>query len=402
MLGARNTEKPYRVIQSLYTDCTFYRLLDLISGFLAKHYFVSGEEAEDNLRRNPAMKRWKASGIGHRASVIAYTSRSEATSPRSGSVMVARHVRREVNDGLSGLSDIPLEIRSRLDGVPNVLEIETHYWWDFLYNPVARNLAVHLTGARCRVFMMSLTDDIVLIKRNPLLTPDERFELIVSRMERPTYDADRPSRAAALIKTRARPVWDALTAPARRFLTTGITLFDTFEVLSQSLLDMSPASVALAKAFETTLAERILHPFRRWFHSSPALSGRPLADDKRNDQRRALARFLSDATAKPLEMGTLAFTLRLLVDNPGLSTQSVALGALNAYIHTLATPEYFLNRDALLADLNIITTRYRNGAAHTDLQPLSVVEEFMEFLLGSHGQTGALARLIAASEPSTT
>jgi hypothetical protein len=257
-----DSSKRYRVIQSLYTDCSFHRLLDLLSGFLAKHNFVSGEEAEDNLRRHPAMARWKERGIDHRAAVVAYTSRSEATSPRSGSVIAVRNVRREVNERLTRAAELPSEVLSRLDGIPNILEIETHVWWDFLYSPVARDIAAHLTSARCRVFMMSITDDIFVIKRNPLLSADERFELLASRVTQPVRDSDRPSRAASLLKARSPAVWAALTVQTRRFLTTGIALFDAFEVLSHSLLDMSPASVALAKAFETTLAERVLLPFK--------------------------------------------------------------------------------------------------------------------------------------------
>jgi hypothetical protein len=101
-------------------------------------------------------------------------------------------------------------------------------------------------------------------------------------------------------------------------------------------------------------------------------------------------------------MGTFGFTLRQLQENPALGTQSAALGGLNTYVRLLAAPNYFLRPDRLCATLTAITTRYRNGAAHTELQPLSVVEDFIGLLLGSSGQSGAMEQLVAASEPVRT
>ena len=51
--------KPYKIIQTIYVDAGFARLLDIISGYLSRFRWYVGEDREDSLLHETAQQRWK-------------------------------------------------------------------------------------------------------------------------------------------------------------------------------------------------------------------------------------------------------------------------------------------------------------------------------------------------------
>ena len=136
--------KQYRIVQTIYVDAGFSKLLNLVSGYLSKLGWYVGNEHEDSLYHKPAHTRWVEED--GKAVIIVYPTRASYSVIGSGILLRLLHVRCFIQEGTQTTSAIPYEIRSRLDNLPNVIEIEAHYKCHSDGGIFACLLAEHLTN----------------------------------------------------------------------------------------------------------------------------------------------------------------------------------------------------------------------------------------------------------------
>ena len=137
----------------IYVDAGFAQLLDLISGYLSKLGWYIGEDYEDSLSRQPAQQRWKEKKKEGSVLLVLYAARGHYSIIGSGIILRVLHVRRFIQEGTQPLCSIPKEIRSSLDHLPNIVEIEAHYLWEGDGHNLALLLAQYLTNHGYRACM---------------------------------------------------------------------------------------------------------------------------------------------------------------------------------------------------------------------------------------------------------
>ena len=120
---------PYKIVQTIYVDAGFSRLLDLISGYLCKLGWYVGDEREDSLSRKPALQRWEDTKQEGEVALVLYPARSFYSLTGYGILLRVLHLRCFIQEKTQSIFSIPHEIRLGLDHLPNTVEIEVHNLW---------------------------------------------------------------------------------------------------------------------------------------------------------------------------------------------------------------------------------------------------------------------------------
>ena len=169
------SRSPYELNQTIYVDAGYALLLDLINGFLARFNWYVGDDPEDCLDRIQAHKRWKEDKKEGCVSLTVYEGRSHCSIVGSGLGIRILHVRRFIQEGTRRVASIPSAIRSRLDHIPNLVEIDSHRFFRLDGNQLAFNLTQYLADRGYQSCMESPSgESVVYVKRSPLLTPQQR------------------------------------------------------------------------------------------------------------------------------------------------------------------------------------------------------------------------------------
>ena len=383
------SSQQYKIVQTIYVHAGFSKLLNRVSGYLSKGLWCVGDEREDSLIYKPAQKRWEEEE--GEAAIVIYPGRSSYSIIGSGILLRLRHLRRFIQEGTLSISSIPNEVRSHLDNLPNAVEIEVHFYWHGNGDLVALDLAKYLTDLGYPAYMESFYGELIRIKRNPLLSSEERIEHMADFL-----DHNRSKSVQALVQKRLSDVWSSVPSDAKKFLVTGIYLYENFEGARQILLDMSPISICLSKAVETVIAECILLPFRTWYNTHHQWSKKALTEDLKDKQLNRMANFVSRPESKTPELGTFLFFLGIIRNSKRRMKTSAVLQAFCEFAQELENPEFLLQKDDLTNALEIITTKYRNGAAHIEPQSFEVVHEFLIMLVGENKHSGFIQKLVQA------
>ena len=157
---------PYKIVQTIYVDAGFSRLLDLISGYLCKLRWYVGDDPEDSLSRKTALQRWEDTKQEGKVALVLYPTRSFYSITGSGILLRVLHLRRFIQEKAQSISSIPNEIRLGLDHLPNTVEIEVHNLWRVDGDNFATLLAHHLTDHGCQVCMKSISGELLWIEKN--------------------------------------------------------------------------------------------------------------------------------------------------------------------------------------------------------------------------------------------
>lgn len=388
------SSKYYKIVQTVYVDAGFSRLLNLVSGYLSKIGWHVGDEHEDSLDHKPAQARWEVED--GKAAIVVYPTRSSYSMIGSGILIRFFHLRRFIQKGTQSISSIPNEIRSRFDNLPNAVEIEAHYLWHGDGDILAFLLGQYLTDKGCPAFMESLSGELIRIKRNPLLSPEERVERMAGFLNMISRSRGGSKSVQTLMQKRLSDVWSLIPSEAKKFLVTGVYLYEDFESAKQILLDMSPVSISLSKAVETVIAECLLLPFRTWYRNHQHWSEKSLTTDLQDTQLNRMAKFISDPKSKTPELGTFLFFLNIIRNSKNRMKTSIILQAFCEFAQELKDSEFLMKENDFTEALEIITTKYRNGAAHVEPQSFEIVHEFLTMLVGKEGHSGFLQRLVRA------
>lgn len=395
------SRSPYGLNQTIYVNAGYARLLDLVNGYLARGSWWAGDDYEDGLHRFRAHRKWKDERKEGSVGLVVYASRTHYSVPGSGLVIRILHARRFIQEGTRNVSSIPRSVRSRFNDVPNVVEIESHRLWSADGNHFAFHIAQYFTDRDCQCCMASPAGELVYVKRSPLLTAQQRIERITAS-DLVFLENDSRLRAARSLLQKAIPdAWPQISEEARKFLVTGLFLYEQFEGVRQVRLDMSPISVELSKAVETIIAERILLPFREWCAAHRRWTATSLDTDKKDGRFRRLALFIENPERTTPELGATLHLLETIRTNR--KRRSPLLGAFRDFARCFESPSFVVRDSDLTDTLEAITKKYRKGATHSEPQSFDTTDRFLRLLVGTsaaHGQPDRdcfLERLLRAT-----
>ncbi|MBE0655487.1 MAG: hypothetical protein IH594_16920 [Bacteroidales bacterium] len=173
----------------------------------------------------------------------------------------------------------------------------------------------------------------------------------------------------------------------------GLEEYETDRIYNGNILDSSPASIQFAKCIETEIEQKLLLPFRNYFNSS-GYGNLDHSPDLRDNMVSRMTTFLINPSSKAPELGTFAFFLSKNITHRSGTISSNTIKAYLDHIQSYQNPD-FLKSNEFQQMLNLISTKYRNGAAHTKALPYSHLLEFYKKLIGVN-QNGFLFTLLNA------
>jgi hypothetical protein len=151
---------------------------------------------------------------------------------------------------------------------------------------------------------------------------------------------------------------EALSPEALRFIATSEHVAAQLE--SNAQLEWSPAVIGLCKAVEAEVVGRILRPLA-------ALAGREdLSGDKSDKDIGRVAAFCVEPQRKPPELGSFAHFLQTVIYSEQRRQSSRLIGCFLGLTGQWTGSTWLLDPEGLHRALLLLTTSYRNRAAHID------------------------------------
>ena len=179
----------------------------------------------------------------------------------------------------------------------------------------------------------------------------------------------------------------ALSSEALRFIVTAEHVAG--QLASNAQLEWSPAVIGLCKAVEVEVVGRILRPLAAF------AAGEDLSSDKSDKDIGRVAAFCSEPERKPPELGAFAHFLQTVTHSKQRRHTSKTIGCLLRLSAEWTGSTWLLEPKGLCQMLTLLTTSYRNRAAHID-------ELAREDYLGCRdiaiGVEGILWKLILSTE----
>jgi hypothetical protein len=378
----------YYLTQTIYAMTGYRTLRSIISGYFAHYDWYCGEDREDSLRITPLSERWK--GYLDTCSVTAIPARNWYSLIGHGV-----HVR-IINDKRqfqrSSACAIPPSVRALFPGIPNRIEVDSHYRFLSDADLVARTLALKVvdgTGRNERLILLDVDDEATRVKTNPLLGPEERFADLARHASNYLSITAEPAKVKRQLQRATGTAWGMVSPEGQRFLITGLTLYEEYDAINSMLLDSSPGIVALASALELEMNRRVLIPFREW------AAFRAYAPEATGALKPFALAAAPDAV-QSIELGRFGFFLRTISEDQGASAQAFSQAFTAFCEEELTDPIFVLDQ---LPDLLLHVARnFRNPAAHTQLIGFAKFREFLEILLNRSG-SGLLQRMLEATRP---
>lgn len=155
-------------------------------------------------------------------------------------------------------------------------------------------------------------------------------------------------------------------------------------------LDWSAAVIGLCKALEIEVVRRVIDPL------AATCEGVDLAEDVDDKDLSRVARFCAGRAAKPPELGAIRHFLTTAANSRERQASSRLLAAFRSVLRAWPRGDWLLDADGAAAALDVVTTKYRNPAAHTEELTELEYRECADFIVG---EAGILWGLITATTP---
>jgi hypothetical protein len=167
----------------------------------------------------------------------------------------------------------------------------------------------------------------------------------------------------------------------------------TSEAVSKSLvsepnLDWSPAVIGLCKAVECEIQERILIPLRQ------SLRDRTIENDLKDHHLKRVASYCSGKSEHPPELGPIRYFLTDAASR-GSDPTSGLLTTLRQLVIDWPNSDWLFAKDGLVSSLDVLTSKFRNPAAHAEELGRGEYDDCHTLVIGSKG---LLWRLITATQ----
>ena len=212
---------------------------------------------------------------------------------------------------------------------------------------------------------------------------DKIYDRIIEQIHKAvqSHPSAQQYRAEAIefLQVALKDCWQELEELTRNFLITGESVFRAFRTVKE--VDFAAPAVEFAKALEVELNAKLINRFRSYYKS---FSKRI----QQKDRRRSV--LLSD---KELTLGQIKHELKEIISN-----SNAVYVIFREYLKQKSdSPDFWLDSDKFPKTLQIITDRYRNGAAHTKRITLKLFEEWRNLLLGLKDESSLLLQVVKFS-----
>lgn len=151
-------------------------------------------------------------------------------------------------------------------------------------------------------------------------------------------------------------------------------------------LDWSAAVIGLCKAVEVEFVTRLLEPL------AEACTDRDLHSDIDDKDMRRVAQYCAGRVSTPPELGALAHFLRTAAYSKKRQASSELLKQLRRLLRSWPHSDWLVSGDDGAAAIDLLTTRFRNPAAHTDELSRDDYEQAYELVAGGSGLLWELLR----------
>ena len=178
-----------------------------------------------------------------------------------------------------------------------------------------------------------------------------------------------------------------LCPEALRFIATAEHVATQLE--SSAQLEWSPAVIGLCKAVEAEVVSRVLRPL------PAAAADQDLSGDKSDKDIGRVAVFCAEAQRKPPELGVFSHFLQTVIHSQQRRQTSRLIGSFLRLAGQWTGSTWLLDADGLHRSLTLLTTTYRNRAAHIDELSSSDYQGCRELTIGADG---ILWRLVLSTE----
>ncbi len=180
-----------------------------------------------------------------------------------------------------------------------------------------------------------------------------------------------------------------LSELAIKFYATSECVADKLETKQD--LDWSPAVIGICKSFEYELLSRVILVIKSLLKENSFDS-----QESKDDDWGKIASFCLNDDIKPPEFGTIGHFINTAIHSKDRASKSSFLkNGLFAYLKERPKSDWIIDNNGLVKQLKILTTNFRNKAAHTDELNRNDYISCKEFVFG---QNGIMWQLIISSE----
>jgi hypothetical protein len=180
---------------------------------------------------------------------------------------------------------------------------------------------------------------------------------------------------------------ERLSSEAVRFIATAEHVAGQLQAMPQ--LEWSPAVIGLCKAVEAEVVSRILVPL------ADKAGGADLSGDKNDKDIGRVAAFCADPTRKPPALGAFAHFLQTVIHSQQRRDTSALIRTFLRLAADWTGSNWLLDPTAFHHSLTMLTTNFRNRAAHIDELGREDYLGCRELVIGTQG---VVWRLLVATE----
>lgn len=170
---------------------------------------------------------------------------------------------------------------------------------------------------------------------------------------------------------------DVLYPESLRFIATAEYVASKLEANTQ--LEWSPAVIGLCKAVEAEIVGRVLRPL------VAAAREQNLSGDTSDKDIGRVAAFCTEPKRNPPELGAFSRFLQTVIHSRQRRQTSHLIGCFLRLVSQWTGSMWLLDPDGLHRSLMLLTTTYRNRAAHIDELSRGDYEECREITIGFQG-----------------
>jgi hypothetical protein len=178
-----------------------------------------------------------------------------------------------------------------------------------------------------------------------------------------------------------------LSVEAVRFIVTAEHVAGQLQ--AHPLLEWSPAVIGLCKAVEAEVISRLVRPL------ADIASRKDLTADKNDKDLGRVAAFCADPSRKSPELGAFLHFLQTVIHSKQRRETSVLIGSFLKLTAGWTGSHWLLDPEGFYGVLALLTTNFRNRAAHIDQLDKGDYLTCQELVIGS---AGALWKLLLATE----
>ena len=357
----------------LFVDAPYKEILEKVSTYFHNDFPMYPVDGDDHTIKSELINNWNPSI--NRNSTVLYFYGSEASLAGSGISLYIENTHLQLAE--NNLSHpIPSIIFQKCKTVPHIVEIGFSRKWRYsdIGYEIMLGLAEKFEG---KAFMISSDYRVMAIKANKFLPLEEKITQLVEYVS--DYISDESLKQAASDVSRLLgDYWHLLYKNSQTFLVTGFYLYNYAIRNSSRLFDTSVSSVAFSKCIETEIEQKIILPFKEHFEENFKLGD--LLFDLKDEHLKRISLYLANKSLKPPELGSFAYFIKNVIRSKKRAEISGSIKAFKSFCQTRKNPDFFLDENNLCSKLVLISTRYRNGSAHTEILPVEKLIEFYNLL----------------------